>query len=240
MISKKLYLDSDVTEIYVISDIHSNVKALSSVLQQIRKDALIFCTGDIVGYYNKPNEVCEMLQRRGVHCIRGNHDDYVLSHSKLPHNADLKYKTSWTSRELTSENTSWLRDLPDRLDLLWNSPELPSGKVEITFVHGSIFSNEDRLYPDTDLSPYIFENSDVFIGGHTHHPMSRTYGNKLFMNPGSVGQPRDRIPGASFAKLSRHLLHFELQRCLFDVAELQKDLQAEGFPQETIDMLVKA
>lgn len=230
-------ISSDISELYLLSDIHSNAPALQAVLSVIPDDALVLCAGDIVDYYMNPNEVCELLRARGVVCIQGNHDEYVLSGREMAAEKDAKYRTEWTRNELSSENVDWLNKLPHSVEFTWENPDVPSEHLAIKLVHGSIFSNEDRLYPDTDLVPFRDGHSDIIIGGHTHHPMARECEQTLFVNPGSVGQPRDRIPGAAYARLSLRDKSVQFERRMYDLTHYIQLLNDSGFPSETVAML---
>ena len=239
MTKATVVLDPWPEDLYLISDIHANAPALRSVLSAIPDDAVILCAGDIVDYYKDPNEVCDLLRERGVLCIQGNHDEYVLSGVDLPPDRDRKYMTSWTRTELTEENRAWLASLPTSLDVLaggrYESPVSPVVRV----FHGSMTSNEDRLYPDTDLSPFEDATCRLLVGGHTHHPMVRESGNNVFINPGSVGQPRDWKPGAAFAILHSPDATVTFERASYDIAGYVSDLVAAGFPEDTARVLLR-
>jgi predicted phosphodiesterase len=232
-------LDSSTRNLFLISDVHANAPALRAVLDEIPRDALILCAGDIVGYYMNPNEVCVMLRDRGVLCVLGNHDDYVVSGQALAPERDAKYMTSWTRAELSTENFQWLKSLPAEIEfrLPPSGDERQPGRLRL--VHGSIFSMEDRLYPDTPLGQFVDENSDVIVGGHTHHPMARHSGSTLFVNPGSVGQPRNWKPGAAFAVLNTLDKSVEFKWVPYDIAHYVSKLKEAGFPTDMVEVLMR-
>jgi putative phosphoesterase len=232
-------LDQSEQRLFLISDVHANAPALRAVLEAIPRDALILCAGDIVGYYMNPNDVCVMLRDRGVLCIQGNHDDYVVSGQALTPDRDAKYMTSWTRAELSAENFQWLKSLP--LEIEFRLPPLgdETQSARLRLVHGSIFSMEDRLYPDTPLDEFTDENCDIIVGGHTHHPMARHSGKTLFVNPGSVGQPRNWKPGAAFAVLNTLDNSVEFKSVTYEIAHYVSHLKEAGFPTEMADVLTR-
>lgn len=232
-------LDKSTRSLFLISDVHANAPALRAVLDEIPRDALILCAGDIVGYYMNPNEVCVMLRDRGVLCVQGNHDDYVVSGQALAPERDAKYMTSWTRAELSTENLQWLKSLPFEIDfrLPPAGEETQSGLLRL--VHGSIFSMEDRIYPDTPLGQFTDETCDIIVGGHTHHPMARHSGKTLFVNPGSVGQPRNWKPGAAYAVLDTLDTSVEFARVPYDIAHYVSELVEAGFPTDMADVLMR-
>lgn len=216
--------------LYILSDIHANLPALLAVLEIIPKEATIICAGDIVGYYIEPNEVCEALRARNVICIRGNHDMYATG--MLPYDArrDENYRVSWTRAALSHENAQWLSGLPESLRLEVDheqrnaANDTPSLR-KVVVHHGSFDNVESYVYPDTPLDPALIGENALAVLGHTHHPMIRNYGTSYLLNPGSVGQPRDRNPAASFAVVDFRRKTFVLGRVEYDVYRYQKKLE---------------
>jgi predicted phosphodiesterase len=98
---------------------------------------------------------------------------------------------------------------------------------------------EDRIYPDTPLGQFTDENCDIIVGGHTHHPMARHSGKTLFVNPGSVGQPRNWKPGAAFAVLNTLDNSVEFNIVSYDIAHYVSHLKEAGFPRDMADVLTR-
>jgi putative phosphoesterase len=182
-----------------VSDIHSNLEALTAVLSDFG-EGTIYCLGDIVGYGASPNEVVEILKERGAVCIVGNHDYAALSADVGNFNARAGMAAVWTSRHLTDESRAYLTALPSE------RTESISGK-KVYLTHGS---------PDDNLWEYVYEgthrelfdfylarmNVDAIALGHTHVPFVWSERRGVVFNPGSVGQPRAGDRRSSYAVLS--------------------------------------
>ena len=220
--------------LYIISDIHANIFALEAVMNDIPKDAIILCAGDIVGYYSEPNEVCDLLRDRNVECIKGNHDSYVLGLLPFNLNNDEKYRVELTQQLLTPKNKDWLLSLPEHRVLNFDSE---GQQVIIHLNHGSLHSSEHYLYPDANIN---FDEPDIYtlyIFGHTHHPMVKKFNNHVVLNPGSVGQPRDWNPGASYASFSPFSREVRLHRVEYDLIKYQEILSKNNISKDMINIL---
>ncbi len=214
--------------IAVISDLHSNLEALEAVLKDIqsKKISKIFCCGDIVGYNTNPNEVCELLEKKQVTCILGNHDQAILSKDYSWFNSVAEVALQWTQENISKKSTSFLKSLSTFHE------EIIENKKHF-FVHGS---PEDHLYQyvfpgvsDKILEKFLKSTkADVLVMGHTHFPFTRKLGNKLVVNPGSVGQPRDNNPKASYAIMDG--LEASIRRVPYDFITTQKKLKNADLP----------
>jgi len=190
------------SKVAIISDIHANIYAFSSVMEIINKKNIdhIIVAGDIVGYYYWPDKVIKkiMMDSR-FHCIKGNHDSLLENIYK---NKDQmkKYKKKFgssyqiTLEKLDANQLNWLFNLPKELDLKIDNQTF-------SIRHGSILSEEEYIYPDSTSDKLLnnYSHSKYTIFGHTHYPFIHTNKNKILINPGSVGQPRDYGDLASFA-----------------------------------------
>jgi putative phosphoesterase len=191
----------------LLGDIHGNALAMESVLQAMacsEVDALC-ATGDFVGYYYESHKVFEMLSKWRVYAVRGNHEDMLISCLKgqmtgeqyhLRYGSGLAYAIS----RLSSVDIENIRHLPRTLLL-----ELDGKKLLLA--HGAPWDTNCYLYPDAESAVWdrVTESScDYLVLGHTHYKMSKRVGDTLVINPGSVGQPRDRQTGADWAVLDTH------------------------------------
>lgn len=195
----------------LISDIHGNAPALAAVLHHLhgRVDRILFM-GDFAGYYPFVNECIEMIPAEIVTGVRGNHDQILLdflSTGDLPENYRDKYGSALERSTVELSETS--------KKILSGFPVQKHFKLDDTsfaIMHGSPWDPlNGRIYPDYyDWNRFNSCNEDVIILGHTHYPLVQTIGEKLIINPGSVGQPRDRNKGACFAELdvSSHKVQF--------------------------------
>jgi predicted phosphodiesterase len=223
--------------IFFISDVHSNLPALQSVLAEIPVGSTVVCAGDLLGYYTEPNEVCELLRSRSVICIKGNHDKYVLGELNYAAERELKYRITANREALTRNNYRWLAELPDTLSL--KVVDAAGGQLNgiITVAHGNLVSSEVYVYPDSISDFELPKGSDFLILGHTHHPMLRISAMGTLMNPGSVGQARDRVPGACYAAVNALTRETVFFRATYDIAKYQGHLYDVGVLSSMVDVL---
>ncbi len=211
--------------IAVISDIHGNYPALMAVLKDMPRVDLILCAGDLVGYYPFPNEVVMEIRRHRVACIRGNHDRAVINNEYSRFNRYAEAAAIWTYEHLDKENMDYLKTLRDSMILNME------GK-RIAIHHGAPFNEDAYIYPeDVDEGFLEHDHADILILGHTHVPFIVDYGNKAIINPGSVGQPRDGNPKASYALMDLKLWNFEIRRVEYPVEEVERKIFEEGLPE---------
>jgi predicted phosphodiesterase len=239
----------------VISDIHSNYPALQAVIERLEHENpdKIYCLGDIVGYGAEP-EVCVDAIRRlaDSRTIRGNHD--MATANPPPgyleiFNPDAREAIEFQHRMLNSGNLEWLASLPGRL-----------ADEELLFFHGSPVSTEHYLMSLTDLYRALERLDGVHFKlaffGHTHVPTAVAIrpdgavfsgleydernpaesvlrlrsGVKYMINPGSVGQPRDRNPASAYLIVDLAAQEVRFKRVKYDVATAQQRIIAAGLP----------
>jgi putative phosphoesterase len=200
----------------IISDIHANRPALETVLDALDEDDIdmLFCAGDIVGYYTWPNEVIELLRDREMTAVKGNHDSGITE-PRTRFNSVARQALDWTRDELTDANRSFLAGLPERVR------EDVDGH-DLYMVHGSPRRPLEEYINGSSIGPAFIESCfdeapDVCIMGHTHHPYSHTVDGTLFLNPGSVGQPRDGDSRASYAVLDLEEMEADHSRLEYDI-----------------------
>ena len=177
----------DLVKLVVFSDVHGNAMALRAMLssQEFKSaDGTIFL-GDAVGYYFDELEVITLLQ--GIPkllAVQGNHDAYYQKKMSEIERCKLvqKYGPCYIRNE--KRVTSYLSELPLQ-------GELQVANKSIYFCHGSPMNPlEGRIYPDTKIKKQNCV-ADIVLCGHTHYRMYRNEQGYLFINPGSLGQPRD-------------------------------------------------
>ncbi|MBF0627491.1 MAG: metallophosphoesterase family protein [Magnetococcales bacterium] len=219
--------------IALISDIHGNLPALRAVLQALPQVDLLLCAGDLVGYYPDVNEVCVAVRQSGAWTVRGNHDAYLLD--LLPSDPDRRvaYRTDWSRAVLAEEQLSWLRALPSERIFC-------CGAWTIQLRHASPWDETTYLYPDATalLARIDLPENGILVVGHTHHPMVKRCGRGWLINPGSVGQPRDYCPEASFAVVDlAEDCRVELHRVPYEVQAMQARLRHLGWAEEMVAIL---
>jgi len=210
----------------IISDIHSNLPALQVVLEQIEKEGVdrILCAGDIVGYGPYPNEVIERLKKIDLTTILGNHDRAVLSRDSSNMNIQAQDAVWWTIENLKQEGQEYLAKLSSKGAFSWNG-------LSIAIYHGSPRDDNEYIAEESaDDELLELAKSDFLILGHTHVPFVKSLDIGTVVNPGSVGQPRDGDPRASFAIYDHRLRRFEIKRLAYDIDAMAEAMRSSGLP----------
>jgi diadenosine tetraphosphatase ApaH/serine/threonine PP2A family protein phosphatase len=232
------------TRILVISDVHANITALEAVLADAGKVDQVWCLGDIAGYGPDPNECIERIRRLPkVTCMMGNHDYAAIGDMALEtFNADAKKALLWQRDILTESSKEFLRTLSQEV--------LVRGNVSL--VHGS---PRDPIWEYILNTLVARVNLDFFAKpwcfvGHTHFQAIFQYhsdtddlsievpsGGEVYklkdraiLNPGSVGQPRDRDPRAAYAIFHPKEKTWEPRRVEYDIQAVQKRILEAGLP----------
>ena len=186
----------------MLGDIHGNAQALRNVLVAAEKQQVeaLLITGDLVGYYFEPLEVLKLLKPWAKYLVRGNHED-MLSVARSNPSFLTKVKARYgLGLHAAIEQLSGPQ--LDELCALPHPAKIEIEKYKILLCHGSPWSTEEYIYPDADknlLKRCSDTGFDVIVHGHTHYPAKHVVGKTLLVNPGSVGQPRNRQPGAHWA-----------------------------------------
>lgn len=207
----------------LLGDIHGNAAALSAVLekaQALEVEALCL-TGDFVGYYHDPKKVLDLIALWDYWAVRGNHEDMLSEALADSQKAELCRKKygSGVDRAVAELGESQLAFL-DRLPV---SLDIQLGGCSVLLAHGTPWSTDAYLYPDSDEALWhrVAEcTADYIVLGHTHYQMTRSVNGKQIINPGSVGQPRDRVPGAAWTILDTESGKIEHRRESYDIAAL--------------------
>ncbi len=223
------------SKILIISDIHGNLEALNSVLEE--KYDHVICAGDLVDYGPNPQEVID-LSKNFFKIVMGNHD------SANAFNIDCHCSQKFHEYSVETRNyfRKYIRDL-DFLRNLKMEERFEIDNLKIILVHASLV---DPLYD------YIFDNiddndlmkkfkntqADIVIFGHSHHKFFRKVGKTIFINPGSVGQPRDGDPRASYAILDTESMNVEFKRKDYDIERTIKKLKETGLSEKTKNALI--
>ena len=210
----------------LLGDIHGNARALQAVLAAAAAAGVeeLLLTGDLVGYYYMPAEVMALLRPWKTHVVRGNHED-MLNMAR----SDPAFLTQVDARYGTGLRTAIEHLDNNQLDRLCSLPhplELVIDRCRILLCHGAPWDINQYVYPDARpelLERCAMQDFDLVVLGHTHHPMSHKFGETRVVNPGSVGQPRNRQPGAHWATFDTASRSLELHREQYDHSELAKE-----------------
>lgn len=206
----------------IISDIHSNLPALKAVLEEIDELGTedIVCCGDIVGYNSFPEGCFSTLKTRGIESVMGNHDYATLTGDTRGFNEHATAAIEWTRKNF---ETSRLSPLPIRME---------RGLILLT--HGSPRSIFEYVFPDSPvrfLESLMDDKREFIVLGHTHVPMRIETGRGTYINPGSVGQPRDGDPRSAFATLDTERRKTEFYRVEYDIDETAEHNRRTGLPE---------
>jgi len=228
--------------ILVISDIHANLNALEAVLEDAGSFDAVWCLGDLVGYGPDPEECVNRIRHLpNLVCLLGNHDAAVigsLDQEAFNHEANLA--VNWTRKQLSESSLEYLRNLNPRVETMG-----------VTLSHGSPRNPiwEYLLDLNTVTTNFSFFSTKLCLVGHTHIPIMYVYnGNgtvewsvpqsdavtpisgRVILNPGSVGQPRDRDPRAAYAMFNPEDLTWQARRVAYDIDSVAHRIIAAGLP----------
>lgn len=213
-------------KILLVSDIHGNYEALKEILAEEDYDR-IYCMGDLVDYGPSPEECIRELEDNADIVIRGNHDNAVATGADCGCGYEIK-DLSEEVRRITKELLS-----DESMEYLNNLP-FEEEEDGFFFTHASKGDLYKYLKPDTpekEFSDFSDIDQDIILLGHTHIPMDRTVNGRRFLNPGSLGQPRDGDPRASYAILEDGEIKFKRKE--YDIEEVKNKLDEKGFPERT-------
>jgi putative phosphoesterase len=233
----------------VITDIHANLSALEAVLEAIESTGVdaVYCDGDLVGYGPHPNEVCRLVEERGIPTIYGNYD-YAIARDL--EDCGCAYRDQ-RDRELGELSVAWTLEHTDRRskEFMGSLPfdlRFEIGGRRVRLVHGSPRKVNEYLFADKPARTFeriaAGADCDVLVFGHTHQPWVAEYGGVLFVNCGSVGKPKDGDPRASFAllELAGGELGATIKRVEYDAESVAREVAESGLPPEYGEKLVMA
>jgi len=243
--------------VLVFSDVHANLTALDTVLEDAARrtaagvalDAYWYL-GDLVGYGPDPNECVQRLRALpNLVGLIGNHDQAALGQLALSRfNREARLAAEWTRDALQPENRAFLQALPSQVVL-----------EGFTLAHGSPRQPIWEYILDYHTADLNFDafTTDYCLVGHSHIPLQfhrnsvDTYPEampvrweepvpltpRMILNPGSVGQPRDMDPRAAYALLDTEALTWEACRVAYDVEAVQRRILAAGLPERHAERL---
>jgi predicted phosphodiesterase len=239
----------------LISDIHSNLPALESVLGDISHQRDVVATyhlGDLVGYAPWPNETVALIREREVSGVAGNYDSTVATDYKHcgckyedPRQEELSHLSyNWTRQHVSRATKDFLATLPFRIDVLPKGGHTAGPRVVL--VHGTptlntLYWTEDR--PD-DFCLKMAKHAgarpgDVIAFGHTHLPWHREVEGIHFLNTGSVGRPKDGDWRAGYAllDLGDGPLRVEFVRVEYDLDRAMRAIRESELPDDFAEHL---
>lgn len=235
----------------IFSDIHGNMEALLQVMDSMKRYGVErkVCLGDIVGYGPFPNECVELVQEQSHITILGNHDSVAvgLESSDEWNNYNAQRAIEWTRNVLKPATVEFLKKLP----LVISEPPL-------FFTHASPLSPAEWKYVsslDDAVNAFSFFSEQIAFIGHTHWPIivimqdEQTFkvsetmfhnlqpGQRLLVNDGSVGQPRDRNPLAAWCLCDTERMTVEIVRVAYDIGKTQAAMRKLGLAEFLVNRL---
>ncbi len=236
--------------VLIISDIHANLTALEAVLTEAGAIDAVWCLGDLVGYGPDPNLCVERVQNLpGLVCIIGNHDAAALDQIDVSaFNPEARQAISWTQQALTANSIAFLHSLKETATV-----------GDVTLAHGSPRQPIWEYLLDTRTATINFDyfQTPFCFVGHTHLPVlyylpddaraarllvpdnftQTTLAPRAIINPGSVGQPRDRDARAAYAMYDTEQATWEFRRIAYDIPVVQDRMRRAGLPDRHIQRL---
>jgi predicted phosphodiesterase len=238
----------------ILSDIHSNCEALGAVLAHVRRkrwDRTVVL-GDVVGYGANPNQAVDMVRDlKPLAAIRGNHDKVCsgIEDGEMFNRVALQ-AALWTRRRLTPSNLRWLQALPE-------GPIVVDGAFAAS--HGTPIDEDAYIFGEIEaLNVFRQTTFPLCFFGHSHFPVifglspdaiqtvlttSPTFhfrlepGVRYLVNPGSIGQPRDGNPLASFAMFDSETRSVSVYRVPYKLERAQRKIVEAGLPRPLADRL---
>jgi putative phosphoesterase len=229
----------------IFGDIHGNIEALRAAYRAVEFEAdKIYHLGDLGGYAPFVNEVTDFLIEHSIDGVQGNYDDAVANERE---HCGCKYKDpvqeqmaslsyEWTKIHTTQKTKEYLKGLPIERHFVIH------GK-KISLFHAAPHKN--NLYWFEDRPEKFFmemagkSDADILIYGHTHKPYRKDFGEKVFINAGSVGKPKDGDPRACTAliELGSDMVRTEFLRIDYDIDKTAAAIVEKGLPEYFADKL---
>ena len=233
----------------VLSDVHGNLHALTAALALLSKQGVdgYICAGDLVGYGSLPNECIDALAGVNAQCVLGNHDLIALGRLDDDRCSALaRNSLRWTQDNLSDASRAYLAQLP----------ELLISDAGLVVAHGSLtdprvyIRNSEQREAQLSQLERDHRSQGVLVLGHTHLPVAHAHGRgvvkpaadgsvsvdsstRYLLNPGSVGQSRQRTARAQCMLLDLERGHARFYALRYDVGACRRSLQIHGLPTDS-------
>lgn len=240
------------SRVAIFSDIHANLAALKSVIADAETQGVssFACLGDIIGYGPNPSDCVTLVQSLKCPTVKGNHDQYAEDDYNLDNlNDQAQEAMMWTRNNLSANQKNWLANLPYTRRLGRN-----------TLVHATEKKPENWEYIRNSFDAVISlqsQTTPICFYGHTHVPVAYELRGtraqtveqetvnielscKYLINVGSVGQPRDGDPKASYVIFDRIKRCVEFKRVKYDIDTVINDIRNTGLPESLAERLIEA
>jgi diadenosine tetraphosphatase ApaH/serine/threonine PP2A family protein phosphatase len=236
----------------IIADIHANLAAFTAVLDDMSHRgavAELWCLGDVVGYGPDPHQCIERLRQYASICVAGNHDRAAIGKLDTAYfNPEAATACRWTAGQLDPDDLRYLESLPlviqrDRFTLVHGSPREPL--LEYLLSTQQAIENLPHFNSPVCLvghshKPLVFALSQTGAGSRRELPAGATLplaDNRLIINPGGVGQPRDGDPRAGYAIYDAEAGLISHYRVPYNIGATQSRMADHGLPYSLIRRL---
>ncbi|QCC50985.1 metallophosphoesterase family protein [Halapricum salinum] len=206
----------------VISDVHANIVALDAVLSDMPDVDLVVCAGDVVGYNPWPGECVDRIRESSIPTIMGNHDRAVVTGEYPGFNDMAVAGVEHALDRLSDDQIEWLATL---------EPEQRLVDDRVQIVHGHPDDPDHYTRPE-EFGPELLEDEELLIMGHTHVQHHEIYDEGMVVNPGSVGQPRDRDHRAAYTLVDLEEWTVDERRVEYDTDAVIHEVVDAKLPQQ--------
>ena len=219
-------------QIGVISDVHGNRVALEAVLDDMPPVDRIVCAGDVVGYNPWPADCVDLVRDRCDVTVKGNHDRNFETPERYRANRMAHHGLRIANDALSAGQKRWMRGLPERAtvadDRLLLVHSHPDPERRGAYVRPDSFPEMPSVLRDVHDGAY-----DGVVLGHTHVQHAAKVDDRLVLNPGSVGQPRDEDPRAAYAVVDTDAMTADCHRTDYDIDAVQAEIRRRDLPAKT-------
>lgn len=231
----------------VFSDIHSNLEAFEGLLKcdPVKKADKYLFLGDLVGYGANPNKTIDFFKElSSIYSIRGNHDKVIANlESSSLFNPVAAFSAEWSKLQISEANQVFLKQIK-------KGPEVVDHFI--TICHGSTFDEDYYVFSMFEaVESFKFMETSIGFFGHTHFPVIYLLRNekidivpltqetkikldpntRYLVNPGSIGQPRDKNPNPSFIIFDSDRKELFFKRFTYNIKETQRKIREAGLPE---------
>ncbi|MEO5918827.1 MAG: metallophosphoesterase family protein [Candidatus Limnocylindrales bacterium] len=232
----------------VFSDIHANLVALEAVVLAAGAVDGVWQLGDVVGYGPDPNGTVDRLRAIGAVGVQGNHDAAAIGGAEIEwFNPDARRAMEWTRTAINQTTRTWLTEQPVTAvfgdsTLVHGSPRDPTWEyvtsVPVARTNLAALGTRVGLHGHTHMAAaWLEEDGSISALSPGDGSVLELRGRRVLANPGSVGQPRDGNPAASFMILDTSADTITWHRATYDIAAVQDAMRAAGLPSNLITRL---
>jgi putative phosphoesterase len=233
----------------VFGDIHGNIEALKAAYDAAKTAGAerIYHLGDLGGYSPFVNEVVDFLVRQHIEGVQGNYDEAVANDrehcgckAEEPLQEEMAHRSfAWTKAHVLPASKAYMKNLP--MELKFTIEDKKIWLFHATPKKNNLYWFEAR--PEKFFIE-MAEKGDahIMVYGHTHKPYRKDFDNRIFINAGSVGKPKDGDPRAcvTLIDIAPDDVHVEFLRVPYDVEKAAQAIVSSGLPPYFADRLKEA